>query len=324
MSIRRRFLCLAAGIAAVAGLCTMAGAEDYPTRPVRIVDGYAAGGTADILARLMAQWLSERVGQQVMVENRPGAASNIATESIVRAAPDGYTLLLVTPANAFNASLYAKLNYNFIADITPVVGIARVPNVMEVHPSVPVKTVSEFIAYAKENPGKINMASGGIGSTPHIFGELFRTMTGVHVTHVPYRGSGPALTDLLGGQVQLIFDPISSSLDHIRVGRLRALAVTTAVRSHALPDVPTVGEFVPGYEASFWCGIGAPKNTPAEVVYRLNEEVNAILAAPKLKSRFADLNAVALPGTPAEFGKLVAEETAKWGKIIRAANIRAE
>jgi tripartite-type tricarboxylate transporter receptor subunit TctC len=255
---RRQFLHLAVGAAACQAVSRTASAQSYPSRPVRIVVGYAAGGGTDIVARLMGQWLSERLGQQIILENRTGAAGNIATESIVRAPPDGYTLLLVTPANAINATLYEKLNYNFIDDIAPVASIARMPNVMEVNPSIPAKTVPEFIAYAKANPGKINMASGGAGSTPHVFGELFKAMTAINMVHVPYRGAGPALTDLLGGQVQVMFDPVPSSLDHIRAGRLRALAVTTATRSAALPDLPTVAEFLPDYEASFWCGLGVP------------------------------------------------------------------
>ncbi len=272
----------------------------------------------------MGQWLSERLGQQFLTENRTGAASNIATEAVVRAPADGYTLLVATPANAVNATLYQKLNYDFIRDTQPVGGIMTVANVMEVHPSLPIKTVPEFIAYAKANPGQINMASGGAGSTPHLFGELFKVMTGISLTHVPYRGAGPALNDLLGGQLQVIFDPIPSSIEHIRAGRLRALAVTTAKRSEALPNIPSVAEFVPGYDASFWCGISAPRNTGSEIVEKLNTEINAILGDPRTRARFADLNATALVLSPAEFGKLIAEETEKWAKVIRAANIKAD
>jgi tripartite-type tricarboxylate transporter receptor subunit TctC len=321
---RRQFLRLAAGVVALPSVSRAARADTYPAKPVRLINGFAAGGTADIFARLMGQWLSERLGQQFLTENRTGAASNIATEAVVRAPADGYTLLLATPANAINATLYEKLNYDFIRDTAPVGGIMVVANVMEVHPSLPVKTVPEFIAYAKANPGKINMASGGAGSTPHIFGELFKFMTGISLTHVPYRGAAPALNDLLGGQVQVIFDPIPSSIEHIRAGRLRALAVTTATRSEALPSVPSVAEFVPGYDASFWCGISAPKNTASDIVEKLNTEINAILADPRTKARFADLNATVLVRSPTEFGKLMADETERWGKVIRAAHIKAE
>jgi tripartite-type tricarboxylate transporter receptor subunit TctC len=321
---RRQFLHLAAVAVALPAESRIAGAQAYPTKPVHLVNGFAPGGTADLFARLMGQWLSERLGQQFLLENRTGAASNIATEAVVRAPADGYTLLLATPANAINATLYEKLNYNFIRDTTPVAGIMVVANVMEVHPSVPAKTVPEFIAYAKANPGKINMASGGAGTTPHVFGELFMVMTGINLTHVPYRGAGPALNDLLGGQVQVMFDPIPSSLGHIREGRLRALAVTTSTRSDALPDVPSVAEFVPGYDTSFWCGISAPKNTAGEIVDKLNMEINTILVDPKTKARFADLNATALLRSPAEFGKLIADETEKWGKVIKSAGIKAD
>jgi tripartite-type tricarboxylate transporter receptor subunit TctC len=325
MRIRRcGLLHLAMAAIVLHSFSIIAKAQTYPIKPVRIVNGFAAGGTADIIARLVSQPLSERLGQQIILENRTGAASNIATESIVRAPPDGYTLLLATPANAINATLYEKLNYKFIDDIAPVGSIARMPNVMEVNPSVPVKTVPEFIAYAKANPGKINMASGGAGSTPHVFGELFKAMTAIHMVHVPYRGAGPALTDLLGGQVQVMFDPVPSSLDHIRAGRLRGFAVTTATRPDALPDLPALAEFVPGYEASFWCGLGAPRNTPTEIVQRLNKELNAALFDSRMRSRFADLNAIALPGAPADFGKLIAEETEKWAKVVKFAGIKAE
>jgi tripartite-type tricarboxylate transporter receptor subunit TctC len=267
----------------------------------------------------MGPWLSERLGQPFVIENRPGAGGNIATEVVVRAPADGYTLLLVAPSNAINATLYDKLNYNFIRDITAVAGIARSPNVMEVDGLFPAKTVPEFIAYAKANPGKINMASAGNGTVAHLAGELFKMMAGVDMVHVPYRGSAPALTDLLGGQVQVMFDPMSSSIEHVRAGKLRGLAVTTATRSEALPDVPTVGEFVPGYEAAAWHGLGAPESTPAPIVGQLNTEVNAALADSKMKARLADLGSTVLAGSPADFGKLIVEETEKWGKVVRAA-----
>jgi tripartite-type tricarboxylate transporter receptor subunit TctC len=291
---------------------------------VRIVVGFAAGGGADITARLIGQWLSERLGQPFIVENRPGAASNIAAEVVVRSPADGYTLLLVSSPHAFNATLYDKLNYNFIRDIAPVASATLVPGVMEVNPLVSAKTVPEFIAYAKVNPGKINMAAGGAGSATHIFGELFKMMAGVDLAPVQYRGSGPAVTDLIGGQVQVMFDALSSSIEHIRAGRLRPLAVTTATRLEVLPNIPTVGEFVPGYEAIVWQGIGAPRNTPPEIVDKLNKEINTALADPKMKARFADLGSKALPGSPADFGKLIADETEKWGKVIRAAHIKPE
>jgi len=282
---RRNFLHLAAGAAALLAASRIARAQAYPSRPVRIIVGFAPAGGTDIMGRLIGQWLSDRLGQQFVIENRPGAASNVATEAVVRAAPDGYTLLTCVTVNAINATLYDKLNFNFIRDIAPVASIARDPFAMEVHPSVPVKTVPEFIAYAKANPGKINMASAGIGSGNHIAGELFKMMTGVNLAHVPYRGAGPALVDLLGGQVQVMFATMSSSVEYVRAGKLRALAVTTATRSPVLPDIPTVAEFVPGYEFSFWTGIGAPRNTPAEIVDKLNTEINAALADPKLNAR---------------------------------------
>jgi tripartite-type tricarboxylate transporter receptor subunit TctC len=321
---RRQFLHLAAGAAALPAVSRIARAQTYPTRPVRIIVGFAAGGAADITARLIGQWLSERLGQQFIVENRPGAASNIAAETVVRSPADGYTLLLVSSPHAFNATLYEKLNYNFIRDITPVAGATLVPDVMEVNPLLSAKTVPEFIAYAKTNPGKINMAAGGAGSVTHVFGKLFKIMAGVDLVPVQYRGSGPALIDLLGGQVQVMFDALFSSIEHVKAGRLRPLAVTTATRLEVLPNVPTVGEFVPGYEAVLWQGIGAPRNTPAEIVEKLNKEINAALADPKIKARFADLGSRALPGSPADFGKLIADETEKWGKVIRAANIKPE
>jgi tripartite-type tricarboxylate transporter receptor subunit TctC len=321
---RRNFLHLAAGIAALPGMSRIAWAQAYPSRPVRVIVGFAAGGGADIVARLIGQWLSERLGQPFIIENRPGAASNMAAEAVVRAAADGYTLLLAASPNAFNATLYDKLNFNFIRDIAPVAGIMVVPNVMVVHPSIPAKTVPEFLAYAKANPGKINMGSAGIGSASHVSGELFRMMTGVNLVHVPYRGNGPALADLLAAQVQVMFPTMPSSIGYIRGGKLRPLAVTTTTRSDELPEVPTVNDFVSGYEASNWYGIGAPKGTPVEILDMLNKEINAALAEPKMKSRLADLGGTVLPGSPAEFGKLIAEETEKWAKVFRAANIKAE
>jgi tripartite-type tricarboxylate transporter receptor subunit TctC len=321
---RRQFLHLAAGAAALPAVSRIARAQSYPTRPARIIVGFAPGGAADIMARLMGQWLSERLGQQFVIENRPGAGGNIATEAAVRSPPDGYTLLLVNSVNAINATLYDKLNFDLIRDIAPVASIHREPNVMEVNPSVPVKTVPEFITYAKANPGKIDMASAGIGSMSHVSGELFKMMTGVSLVHVPYRGAGPALVDLLGGQVQVSFSTMSSSIEYVRAGKLRALAVTTATRSPVLPDIPTVHEFVPGYESSFWTGIGAPKNTPAEIVDKLNKEINAGLADPKLRARLAELDGTVLAGSPTDFGKLIADETEKWGNVIRALNIKAE
>jgi tripartite-type tricarboxylate transporter receptor subunit TctC len=298
--------------------CGVAGAEalDYPTRPVHIIVGYPAGGTVDILARLVGQYLSEKLGQQFVIDNRAGAGNNIGTEVVVNAAPDGYTLLLVNPANGINATLYQNLSFNFVRDIAPVAGIVRVPNVMEVNPSVPAKTVAEFIAFAKANPGKINMASTGNGTSTHVSGELFKMMAHVDMVHVPYRGSAPALTDLMGGQVQVLFDNMPSSIEYLKAGKLRPLAVTTAMRSDALPGVPTVAETVPGYEASAWFGLGAPKGTPKEIVDKLNATVNAGLADPKLKARLADLGGSMLTGTPAEFGDLVAAETEKWAKVV--------
>jgi tripartite-type tricarboxylate transporter receptor subunit TctC len=321
---RRNFLHLAAGAAALPAVSRFARAQAYPTRPVRIIVGFAPGGATDIMARLMGQSLSERLGQQFVIENRPGAASNVGTEAVVNAAPDGYTLLVVTSVNAINASLYEKLNFNLIRDVVPVASIHREPFVMEANPSVPVKTVAEFIAHAKANPGKINMASAGIGSGNHISGELFKMMTGVNLVHVPYRGGGPALVDLLGGQVQVMFATMSSSIEYVRAGKLRALAVTTATRSPVLPDIPTVAEFVPGYESSFWTGVCAPRNTPAEIVDKLNKEMNATLADPKFKARLADLGGTALSGSPLDFGKFVADETEKWAKVVKFAGIRAD
>jgi tripartite-type tricarboxylate transporter receptor subunit TctC len=314
---RRRFLYLATAAAALASVSRMATAQTYPTRPVRLIIGYPPGGSADITARLLGQWLSERLGQPFVIESRPGASTNIATEAVVRAPPDGYTLLLVAPANAINATLYEKLNFNFISDIAPVAGIIRFPYVMVVNPSVPAKTVPEFIAYAKANPGRLNMASSGNGSTIHVSGELFKMMTGVNMIHVPYRGGAPALTDMISGQVQVMFDNVPTSIEFIRAGKLRALAVTTATRSEVLPDLPTVADFVPGYEASAWYGVGVPKGTPDDIIGKLNKEINAILAEPKAKARLADLGASLLAGSPADFGKLVADETEKWGKVVK-------
>jgi tripartite-type tricarboxylate transporter receptor subunit TctC len=321
---RRQFLHLAAGAAALPAVSRMARAQAYPTRPVRIIVGFAPGGATDIMARLMGQSLSERLRQPFVIENKPGAATNIATEAVVNAAPDGYTLLVVTSVNAINASVYEKLNFNLIRDVVPVASIHREPFVMEANPSVPVKTVAEFIAYAKANPGKLTMASAGIGSGNHISGELFKMMTGVNLVHVPYRGGGPALVDLISGQVQVLFATMSSSIEYVRAGKLRALAVTTATRSSVLPDIPTVAEFVPGYESSFWTGVGAPKNTPAEIVDKLNKEMNATLADPKFKARLADLGGTALSGSPLDFGKFVADETDKWAKVVKFAGVKAD
>jgi tripartite-type tricarboxylate transporter receptor subunit TctC len=321
---RRQFLHLAAGAGAVPAVSRNAWAQTYPARPVRIIVGYPSGGSNDLLARLMAQWLSERMGQQFVIENRPGAGSNIATEAVVRADPDGYTLLMVSAANMSNAALYEKLNYNFIRDIAPVAGVMRVPLVMEVNPSIPAKTVPEFIAYARANPGKINFASGGIGTSIHLSGELFKMMTGIDMQHVPYRGNGPALTDLLGGQVQIMFDTMPAAIGYVRAGQLRALAVTTATRSEALPDIPTVGEYVPGYEASSLYGIAAPNTTPTEIVDKLNREINAAFANHAMKIRLADLGGIVLAGSPADFGKLIAVETEKWAKVIRTGNIKPQ
>jgi tripartite-type tricarboxylate transporter receptor subunit TctC len=321
---RRRFLSLAAGAAALPAVSRLAAAQTYPTRPVRVIIGYPPGGSADITARLLGQWLSERLGQPFVVESRPGAGTNIATEAVVHAPPDGYTLLLVAPANAINASLYEKLNHSFVRDIAPVAGLIRFPNVIVVNPSVPAKTVPEFIAYAKANPGKLNMASSGNGSTIHVSGELFKMMTGVNMLHVPYRGGAPALTDLISGQVQVMFDNVPTSIEFIRAGKLRPLAVTTAARSDVLPDLPTVADFVPGYEASAWYGVGAPKGTPDVIIEKLNKEINAILADPKAKARLAELGASLLAGSPADFGKLVADETEKWGKVVKFSGAKAD
>jgi tripartite-type tricarboxylate transporter receptor subunit TctC len=321
---RRQFLHLVGAVAALPAASRIARAQSYPSRPVRIVVGYAPGGTTDICARLIGQWLSERLGQPFIVDNRPGAGSNVGTEGAVRAPADGYTLLLASVSNAINATLYAKLNYNFIRDIVPVAGIIRVPNVMEVNPGVPAKTVPEFIAYAKANPGKVNFASGGVGSSTHVSGELFKMMTGVNMVHVPYRGTAPAVTDLVAGQVQVMFDNLPGSIAYVRAGETRALAVTTTTRSDALPDVPTVADFVPGYEVSAWFGLGAPKTTAKEIIDVLNVEINAAFADAKMKGRFAALGGMALAGSPADFGRVIGDETEKWGKVVRAANIKPE
>jgi tripartite-type tricarboxylate transporter receptor subunit TctC len=321
---RRKFLHLAAGAAALPLAPHAARAQAYPARPVRIIVPFAPGGSTDITARLIGQWLSERIGQQFIIENRPGAGSNIGTEVVVNAPPDGHTLLLVGASSAINATLYEKLNFNFLRDITPIGGIISIPFIMAVGPSFPANTPSEFIAYAKINPGKVTMASGGNGTAGHLSAELLKMMAGVNMVHVPYRGEALALTDLLGGQVQVMFATMPTSIEHLRAGKLRALAVTAATRLDALPNVPTVGDFLPGYEVSAWQGVGAPKNTPAEIIAKLNTEINAGLADPKIKARFADLGGTALVGSPAEFGRLIAQETEKWGKVIRAANIKAE
>ena len=321
---RRQFLHLASGAVALPALSRIASAQTYPTRPVRLVVGFAAGQAIDILARLIAQSLSERFGQQFIVENRPGGGGNIATEAVVRAPPDGYTLLAVGSNNMINATLYEKLNFDFIRDIALVASIYRVPQVMEVNPSFPAKTLPELIAYAKANPGKINFASAGNGSVAHVTAELFKMMAGINMQHVPYRGAAPALTDLLGGQVHLMFDNMPSSIEHIRAGRLRPLAVTATARLEGLPDVPTVADFLPGFETSAWAGIGAPKNTPAEIIDQLNRETNAALADPKLKARVADLGGMVFPLSPAEYEKRVAEETEKWGKVVKFSGARPD
>jgi tripartite-type tricarboxylate transporter receptor subunit TctC len=321
---RRRLLQLASATLALPAIAPIARAQAYPARPVRVIIGYTPGGSADLTARLIAQWLSERLGQSFVVESRPGGGTNIATEAVVRAPADGYTLLLVAPANAINASLYDRLNYNFLRDIVPVAPLIRFPNVMVVNPKVPAKTVPEFIAYAKANPGKVNFASSGNGSTIHMSGELFKMMVGLNMVHVPYRGGAPALTDLMSGQVHVMFDNVPTSLEHVRAGTLRGLAVTTVARAEVLPELPTVADFVPGYESSAWYGLGAPKGTPAEIIEKLNKEVNAILAEPRTKSRFGDLGAALIAGSAAEFGKLLADETEKWGKVVKFSGAKPE
>jgi tripartite-type tricarboxylate transporter receptor subunit TctC len=321
---RRRFLHLAAGAAALPAVSRFAWAQDYPTRPVRLIVGFAPGQALDITTRMIGQWLSERLGQQFIVENRPGAGGNIGTEAVVRAPPDGYMLLAIGSNNMINATLYEKLNFNFIRDIAPVASVARVPQVMEVTPSFPAKTVPEFIVYAKANPGKVSFASAGNGSVAHVTGELFKMMTGVNMLHVPYRGAALALTDLIGGQVDVMFDNMPSSIEHIRASRLRPLAVSTTSRLDSLPDIPTVGDFVPGFETSAWGGIGAPRDTPAEIINKLNREINAGLVDPKMNARLADLGGLVLPLSPAEYGRRIAEETEKWGKVIKFSGAKAD
>jgi tripartite-type tricarboxylate transporter receptor subunit TctC len=321
---RRKFLHLAAGAAALPAVSRFAWAQTYPLWPVRIVVTTAAGSAPDIIARLIGQWLSERLGQSFVIENRSGGGGNIGTEAVVNSQPDGYTLLMVGTLHAINATLYDKLNYNFVRDVAPVAGAMRSPSVMMLHPSVPAKTVPEFLAYAKANPGKLNMASPGNGTASHVAGELFKMMTGVDMALVPYRGAGPALTDLLGGQVQVMIASTTASIPYIKSGKLHPLAVTTSTRLEVLPDIPTVGEFVPGYEASGWFGIGAPKNTPIEIIDKLNKEINAGLADPKVKARLRDVGGTVLMGSPADFAKLIADETEKWSKVVRAANIKVE
>jgi tripartite-type tricarboxylate transporter receptor subunit TctC len=321
---RRHLLQLLAGAAVLPNLARGAAALDYPTRPVRIIVGFAPGGPADVIARLVGHGLSERLGQQFIVENRTGAGTNIATEAVVNAAPDGYTLLLVTSANFINATLYKKLNFNFIRDTVPVASLSREPAVMLVHPSVPAKTIPEFIAYAKANPGKINMGSGGNGAPSHLFGELFKMSTGTNMIHVPYRGAAPAVTALLGDQVQVFFSPLSTAVEHVKAGKLRALAVTTADRSEALADVPTMREFVPNYEASNWYGLVAPRNTPADIIAKLNKEINAVLADQGMRARIADLGETVLGGSPADFAKPIAEETEKWGKVVEFSGAKVD
>ncbi|MET0677144.1 MAG: tripartite tricarboxylate transporter substrate binding protein [Bradyrhizobium sp.] len=322
--LRRNFLQLAGAIVAAPALPRAASALDYPAKPSRIVAGFAAGGGVDITARLIGQWLADHLGQPFVVENRTGAGGNIGTEAVVNAAPDGYTLLLATVPNAVNATLYDKLSFDFVRDIAPIAGVIRVPMVVLVNPSVPAQTLAEFIAYAKANPGKVNMASAGIGSAPHMAGELFKVMTGVDIVHVPYRGQGPAMTDLIGGQVQVLFAAAPGTADHIKTGKLRALAVTTSKRMAEWPDIPAVGEIVPGYEASQWYGFAAPKNTPTEIVDRLNKAINAAIADPGLKAKLAAIGGEPMPGTPADFGRLIVEETDKWGKVVRAAGLKPE
>jgi tripartite-type tricarboxylate transporter receptor subunit TctC len=322
---RRKLLCLAAGVAALPTFSRVATAQTYPSRPVRLIVGFGPGGAADIVARLMGQWLSERLGRPFVIEDRPGAASNLATEAVVNSPSDGYTLMMISTPQAINATLYEQLSFKFVRDIAPIASIWRGgPAVMEVNPSFAAKTVPEFIAYAKANPARINMASAGIGSINHVYGELFKLMAGVNMVHVPYRGTGPALTDLMGGQVQVIFDSVASSISYINTGKLRPLALTSVSRMALLPDIPTVAEFVPGYEATDWLGIGAPRNTPPEIIDKLNKEINAGLADPKLKARIVDLGYTPFASSPADFRELIADDTEKWGKVIRAANIKVE
>jgi tripartite-type tricarboxylate transporter receptor subunit TctC len=321
---RREFLRLAAGAGVLPAFSGVAKAETYPARPVHLIVGYTPGGSADLTARLMGQWLSARLGQQFIIENRPGGGTNIATEAAVRATPDGYNFLLAAPANAINAALYDRLSFNFLRDTEPVAGLIRFPNVVVVNPSVPVKSIPELIAYAKANPGKLNMASSGNGSTIHMSGELFKMLTGIDMVHVPYRGGAPALTDLLAGQVHVMFDNIPTCAEYVKAGQLRGLAVTSTTRSPVLPDLPTVADFLPGYEASAWYGVVAPKKTPVEVIDKMNTEINAVLASPDAKTRFADLGAFLLPGSAADFGNLLAEETEKWGKVVKFAGVKVD
>jgi tripartite-type tricarboxylate transporter receptor subunit TctC len=321
---RRRFLHLAAGAAALPVLSRIARAQTYPMRPVRLIAPFPAGGVVDLYARLIGQWLSEHLGQSFIIENRAGAGGNVGTEAVVRAPPDGYTLVQLSSANAWSATLYDNLKFDFIRDIAPIASIYRAPAVLVIHPSFPVNSVSELIAYAKANPGKINMASAGVGSAQHVYGELFKMMAGVDMLHVPYRGGGPALADLVAGQVPLMFDTIATSVEHVRAGTLRPLAVTSAVRSEVLPDVPTVGDFVPGYEGVGWQGVGAPRNTPPEIVDLLNKEINAGLADPRMKARIADLGGTVFESSPADFGAFMAAYTEKWAKVIKFAGIKAE
>jgi len=321
---RRQFLNLAMGAAALPAISSIARAQTYPARPVRWIVAYPPGGVGDILARVIGQRLSERLRQPFVIENRPGAGGNIGTEAVVRAPADGYTLLMALAPNAINATLYEKLNFHFIRDIAPVASVMRAPQVLDVNPSVPAKTVPEFIAYAKANPGKLNMGSGGVGTQQHVAGEGFKMMTGVNMVHVPYRGGPPAVADLLGGQLQVMFDYLPESIEYIRTGKLRPLAVTTTMRSEALPDIPTVGDFVPGYETSGWWGVGVPRNTPAAIIDKLNNEINTILADPEIKARFADLGGTVLAGSPSEFGQLIADETEKWGKVVKFVGIKAD
>ncbi len=321
---RRRFLHLAAGAVALPALSRLASAQTYPSRPVHWIVSFAAGGPNDVVARIIGQYLSDQLGQQFVIENRPGAGGNVGMQSVLSSAPDGYTIAFVGPNYAINPTLYEKLPFDFIRDSVPVAGTMRLANVMEVHPAVPANNVAEFIAYAKTNPGKSNFASGGVGTSPHLSGELLKTMTGINLVHVPYRGTAPALSDLLAGQVQVLFDNIPGSIGHIRSGKVRALGVTGSKRVAAIPEVPTIGETVPGYDVSIWYGIAAPWGTPREIVAKLNQAVNAVLADPKLQARLAELGGEPMPTTPAQFGKLVAEETERWGKLIRAANIKAE
>ena len=321
---RRAFLHLTAGAVALPAVSRIAGAQAYPTRPVRWMVGFPAGGPTDVSARLIGQWLTDRLGQPFVVENRPGAASNVATETVARSPGDGYTLLSIAPPAAINATLYDKLNFNFLRDITPIAFFYRIPQVMVINPALPPKTVPEFVAYAKANPGRINMASSGIGTSQHVCGELFKMMAGVDMVHVPYRGAAPAITDLLAGQVQVAFDTMTTSIEHIRAGKLRALAVTSSTRAEALPDLPTVADYIPSFESSSWQGVGAPANTPPEIVKKLNAEINAALADPAVKARFAALGGTPMPMTPAGFGKLISDETEKWGKVIKFAGIKPE